>query len=375
MPIEPMEIRERVEQLVTEHGAYDPLDLLIQLGRLDAEDVETWRKGRGELLADKLFGDPFKIGSLLANAAQYALSLGLAPLTATPPVRQGQPAGMPTDWAGTRYERVAAPQLDLFFDGRTTSLIRKLVDSLARHDRLAAEQALDQLESNDPGHSLVAVAPQLIAMLELDFSDPDGAWTRVDAAAALANAHLGDQAGAYLRPLWTRLAHSLKKDFTCGHHPSAAWARIPDWPATAASLGADPTTLSCAELLIQGIIARRHIGETGAARRWFCHLCWRYPQLGEEIEELADHYLGLGETVDAWLDLEFDPDWGWQELPCWLLLKGALAPDTARDSQATDAFKALAVVLRARQDIKARQALQAVHPGVLKAFLDQQNRS
>ncbi len=96
------------------------------------------------------------------------------------------------------------------------------MDSLARHDLQAAEQALDQLESNDPGHSLVAVAPQLIAMLELDFSDPDGAWTRVDAAAALANAHLGDLAGAYLRPLWTRLAHSLKKDRTCGHHPSAA---------------------------------------------------------------------------------------------------------------------------------------------------------
>ena len=155
MPIEPMEIRERVEQLVTEHGAYDPLDLLIQLGRLDAEDVETWRKGRGELLADKLFGDPFKIGSLLANAAQYALSLGLAPLTATPPVRQGQPAGMPTDWAGTRYERVAAPQLDLFFDGRTTSLIRKLVDSLARHNRQAAEQALTQQETPAASKALV----------------------------------------------------------------------------------------------------------------------------------------------------------------------------------------------------------------------------
>lgn len=375
MPIEPMEIRARVEELLTEHGAYDPLDLLVQLGRLDAEDVETWRKGRGELLADRLFGDLFQIGNLLVSAAQYAVSLGLVPQTATLPVRPGQPAGMPADWAGTRYQRVAAPQLDLFFDGRSTSLLRKLVDSLARHDRQAAEQTLDQLESIDPGHSLVAAAPQLIAMLELDFSDTDGAWTRVDAAAALANAHLGDQAGAYLRPLWTRLAHSLEKDCTCGHHPSAAWARIPDWPATAASLGADPMKLGSAELLIQGIIARRHTGETGDARRWFCHLCWRYPQLGEEIEDLANHYLGLGETVDAWLDLEFDPDWGWQELPCWLLLKGALAPDTARDAQATDAFKALAVVLRARQDIKARQALQAVHPGVLKAFLDQQNRS
>jgi hypothetical protein len=375
MPIEPIEIRARVEKLVAEHGAYDPLDLLIQLGRLDAEDVVTWRKGCGELLADRLFGDPFKIGNLLANAAQYALSLGLAPLTATPPVRLGQPAGMPADWAGTRYERVAAPQLDLFFDGRSTSLIRQLVDSLARHDLQAAEQALDQLERNDPGHSLVAVAPQLIAMLELDFSDPDRAWTRVDAAAALADAHLGDQSGAYLRPLWTQLAHYLKQDSTCGHHPSAAWARIPDWHATAASLGADPTTLTNAELLMQGIVARRHIGEIGAARRWFCHLCWRYPELGEEIEDLADHHLGLGEIVETWLDLEFDLDWGWQELPCWLLLRGALAPDTARDSQATDAFKTLAVVLRARQDIKARQTLQAVHPGVLKAFLDQQTRS
>ena len=122
---------------------------------------------------------------------------------------------------------------------------------------------------------------------------------------------------------------------------------------------------------------RRH-GEyffIGAARRWFCHLCWRYPQLDEEIEGLADRHLGLGETVEAWLDLELDLDWGWQELPCWLLLRGALAPDTARDLQATDAFKALAEVLRARQNIKARQTLQAVHPGVLKAFLDLQNQS
>lgn len=374
MPIELMEICERVEELITEHGAYDPLDLLVQLGCLDAEDVETWRKGRGGLLADRLFGDPFRIGRLLTSAAQYALSLGLAPLAAIPLIRSGQPAGLPTGWADTRYQRVAAPQLDLFFDGRTTSLTHELVGSLARHDQQAAEQALGQLENIDPGHSLVVVAPQLIAMLELDFADPDGAWTRVDAVAALAIAHLGNHAGAYLRPLWTRLAHSLNKHSTCGHHPSAAWARIPDWPATAASLGADPMTLGSAELLMRGIIARRHIGEMGVARRWFCHLCWRYPQLGEEIEDLAGHHLKLGETVDAWLDLEFDPDWGWRELPCWLLLKGALASDTARDSQATVAFKALAVVLRARQDIKARQALQAVHPGVLKAFLDQQQR-
>ncbi len=59
MPIELMEIYERVEELITEHGAYDPLDLLVQLGCLDAEDVETRRRGRGGLLADKLYGDPF----------------------------------------------------------------------------------------------------------------------------------------------------------------------------------------------------------------------------------------------------------------------------------------------------------------------------
>ena len=54
-----------------------------------------------------------------------------------------------------------------------------------------------------------------------------------------------------------------------------------------------------------------------------------------------------------------------------LLLKGALAPHAAQDASATPAYQALAAVLNARQDIKKRQALQRVHPGVLQAFLDQ----
>lgn len=371
MPNEVMDIRRQIDELVAHLGFYHPLDLLIRLGRLDAKGVETWRAGSGALLADHLFGDPFKIGKILTSAAQYALNLGLTPMTTTPPGPPGQPAGLPPDWACTRYERTAAPQLDLFFDGRTTSDIRQLVDSLADHDQKAAERTLDQLEGSDPGHPLVAAAPVLIAMLELDCSDPDGDWTRVETAAALADANLGDRAGDYLRPLWTRLAHALEQAQSCDHHPSAALARIPDWPAVATSLGVDPAAFSSVELLMRGTLARRHLHQPELARRWFCHLCWRHPQFSEQIEALADRHLGLGQTVRDWLDQELDLEWGWQELPCWLLLKGALAPDTAQDAKATDTFKALATVLNARQDIKKRQALQAVHPGVLQAFLDQ----
>ena len=370
---EAMDIGRRVEQLVSQHGAYDPLDLLTQLGRLDANDVEAWRNGGGERLADQLFGDPFTIGKTLASAARYALSLGLKPVTATPPDPPGAPAGMPADWASTRYLRVEAPQLDLFFDGQSTNTIHQLIDALADHDPRAAERALDQLESSDPGDPLVAAAPQLIAMLAGDFSDPERSWIQVEAAAALADAHLGDRGSDFLRPLWTKLAHSLKQARECDRHPSAAWARIPNWPEVAASLGSEPALLSDAELLMRGVVAQRHLHETALARHWFCHLCWRYPQLEEEIQMLASRHLGLSEILEDWRDQEFDLDWGWQELPCWLLLRGALAPGVADDPQASDAFTALATVLRASRDIQARKNLQAVHPGVLRAFLDRQN--
>ena len=364
------EIEQAVDRLLHLHGEYRPTDLLVALGRLDPADVQAWQTGSEQRLSDLLFGDVVIVARELLSARNYAERLGLLPEreAAIPP--EGTPPGLTEGWATTRWTRPAAPQLDLFFDGRATSRARELITALAGHDRSRAAAALDELERTEPGHPLVGAAPQLLAAMAPDLSDPDAAWPVLESASRVAEGNLEQQAADYLRPLWTAMADALACHPDARHHPSAAWARIGDWEAVVRSLGDDPTAVSGPEQLMRAVQAHERTGDHRAALHWFFHLCWRYPETGEDIERLADRTLNLDAALDRWDDRELVREWGWQEFPSWLILIGHVPADRwANDPAATGAFRALVAVLRDPSSIEARQALQQAHGGVFRQFI------
>ena len=76
MAIEP-ELQAQVDAQLMEQGAFAPLDLLFNSGRLIYSDYESWRRREMDLLDDVLMGDRGKILAELERAAAYARSIGL----------------------------------------------------------------------------------------------------------------------------------------------------------------------------------------------------------------------------------------------------------------------------------------------------------
>src|SRR5258708_30121836 len=71
------ELQAQVDAQLMEQGAFAPLDLLFNSGRLIYGDYEAWRRREMELLDDVLMGDRGKILAELERAAAYARSIGL----------------------------------------------------------------------------------------------------------------------------------------------------------------------------------------------------------------------------------------------------------------------------------------------------------
>src|SRR3979411_3517185 len=71
------ELQAQVDAQLMEQGAFAPLDLLFNSGRLTYSDYEAWRRREMELLDDVLMGDRAKILAELERAAAYARSIGL----------------------------------------------------------------------------------------------------------------------------------------------------------------------------------------------------------------------------------------------------------------------------------------------------------
>ena len=83
------ELQAQVDAQLLEQGAFAPLELLFNSGRLLYGDYEAWRRREIDLLDDVLMGDRAKIVAELERAVSYARGIGL--------VEQAQEFGA---WAG-----------------------------------------------------------------------------------------------------------------------------------------------------------------------------------------------------------------------------------------------------------------------------------
>src|SRR3982074_1179376 len=70
-------LQAQVDAQLMEQGAFAPLELLFNSGRLLYSDYESWRRREVLLLDDVLMGNREKIGAEIQQAAAYARSIGL----------------------------------------------------------------------------------------------------------------------------------------------------------------------------------------------------------------------------------------------------------------------------------------------------------
>lgn len=393
-------IQAAMDRVLTTHGAYIPLELLMTLGRLRYTEYEAWRCGERASLQSALAGNPRRIVAQLEEAAAWAGRLGLVAAPQTyfgwgrhahrrlvffdAELRASEPV-LTTHYVRPAADDATAVQFDLFLDSGPTAVLQDLRTALLARDPRAAERALAALVASDPGHRQRPAAERLtdaLAHLSTPLSPPAAeAELRAVEEGLLPAARdlLGANARDLLAPFWQRLAAALDgvpfDPERPALHASYAHARCLDWSRAIAAIEAEPGHAAQPVLLARLAEARRHDGDRQGAIAAWCRLCWRAPEIAGSClddPELPDP--GVHRSWLAYLDLDADAQAGPEYFPAYLLLAEpglarALAVELADDdSRGENAFRALHR-LRHEDTTADRKALREAAPWLLEAYL------
>jgi hypothetical protein len=381
-----------VDAQLLEQGAFTPLELLFNSGRLLYSDYESWRRREIELLDGVLMGNPEKIKAEMEQAVSYARRIKLVEQTQEfhPWHTEGAPAGSAGErplrismdpqlqrLIGSRYVRSqSVPQMDLFFDNPVVALTNGIVQALATRNLPAAQRQLDQLYAQAPTHSDLAAFDQLLAALGRlghPVEEPRQELAFLIEATPTARRLLGAQSRDLLAPLWLQLAQALRNTHFDTHEPtlhrSYALVQAHDWTGAADSVLSEPDWQQHPPLCLRLVESAFQRRQRVAALAAWSQVCWRAP--GEAARAVSQ--LRQPELTTLWqrfLDHETLTE---SDFPAWLLMSEPglalqLAEDLATGTPADDAYRCVHRWVHARrarkhdEELSLRKTLQSVHP-------------
>ena len=385
------------QRLLSEHGAYSPIELLLATNSLAYDDYRAWRAGERRTLDDVLAAGVSGTRRLIEEVQSWARSLHLHPdhvpffgveenagVELTASADEDLEALLHTEYRAQADRR----QTDIFLDASGMMAANDLVSALSSRNATAAKTRLEHLVRMDAGHWMLADATILVEALAKQ--PPARREEALRTMAALEQRWL-PAAGAVLRggardfvtPVWRGIGAALDDGapYDAGRpkeHASFAYAHGLDWASVrrvvseVANHRREPALL---ELLAESEWRLRNRRE--AVALWFA-LCWLAP---DRFASAVDAARFPDSAVrKCWGRLQ-DQDWsspkGAAWLPAWMVLdepgigrafkptQGMSAPERAFD---------LLVRLRAggsdREDMDNRRALQELHPGLFDRYLD-----
>ncbi len=385
-------IIQAVDDIISELGSYNPIELLLRQGRLRYNDYERWRSGEQEFICELLMGSTRRINTLLSTAKEYALALKLDAEPLQVQGWQGNKLNQPLQFCpassdiheallNTQYIRSESlPQLDLFFDNQGVQLANDLKLALSdRNIELAADR-LNQLEHADPNHRLCGQGAQLLSALQkLAQPERDSSITELkylqQTLAPLAQDALADKARDFIAPFWRDLANHLPKgEYSQAHpqlHPAYCFEQILDWPQVIRYILAINNWQQYPALFASLSHGYYHNAQRIESIQVLCDYCWLHPQ--------ADIFMPDDfNCIQAWnqyIDEALDEIWGQQHFPAWLLFKeqGLSVHLSANAGHTPDAFIALQSLVGVDDDgqIPLRKQLQKAHEGIFRYYLSQ----
>ena len=331
------ELQAQVDAQLMEQGAFAPLDLLFNSGRLFYSDYEAWRRREIDLLDEVLMGDRANIVAEMERAVSYARSIGLVeqpqefsawgPSGATGPALRVSTDAKLHKLVGTRYLPAQnAPQMDLFFDNPVVALTNGIARSLSARNAIESQRQLDRLYVQAPNHSDLAAFDQLVQGLN-DLSrpveDPAGRLKFLTDIGPTARHLLGSGARDYLSPLWRHLADALSgRPYSPDEpdlHRSFALSQAQDWAGVGESVVGEPEwwlhAPLCQQLTDSSFRRRRRVE---ALTAW-CQLCWLAPnEAGAAVAQIKQP--DLSGLWQAFLDCDEEEGLEAGDFPAWLLL-------------------------------------------------------
>jgi hypothetical protein len=405
-------LQAQVDAQLLEQGAFAPLELLFNSGRLLYSDYESWRRREVELLDGVLMGNPDKIKAELEQAVSYARRIKLVEQAQefhawhqSAPAEAGggdRPLRISLDpqlrrLIGSRYVRAqSVPQMDLFFDNPVVALTNGIVQALTTRNLASAQRQLDQLYAQAPTHSDLAAFDQLLAALgHLGHSvqEPRDELAFLLEVTPTARRLLGAQSRDLLAPLWVQLGEAVRSATFDPNEPSLhrsfALSQAQDWAGVSDSVLSEPAWQLHAPLCLRLVESAFNRRQRVAALAAWCQVCWRVPAEASQ----AVGRLRQPELTALWQRfLDDEPDAQEQgtpvagetaltevDFPAWLLLSEPglalqLAEDLATGTSAEEPYRCVhrwTHARRARQqseELALRKSLQAVHPALFRVL-------
>jgi hypothetical protein len=397
------ELQAQVDAQLLEHGAFTPLDLLIDSGRLGIDDYEAWRRREIDFLEDALMGSRDKIREQIEAASHYARRIGLveqpqefyawgSDAHGDKPLRISPDPQWHRLVAGRYIPAQDTPQMDLFFDNPVVALTNGLVRALSARNTNDAQRLLDHLYAKAPNHTDLAAFDRLVAASEHLNRPVDDTRQELELLRALtpvAKRLLGFQARNLLAPLWRQLADALEAGAYMADEPelhrSFALSQAQDWVGVSDSvIGESRWQLHpplCLRLAQSAFHRRDRIL---ALTAWF-QLCWNAPM--QAADALDHHRHADGGVTALWQRYvasvdDLPPQVGAPEyesaadFPAWLILHEPgltqqLDADLGRgDTAAEEHFRSVHRWVEARranrqdEEMALRKTLQAAHPAL-----------
>ncbi|HWW80699.1 MAG TPA: hypothetical protein VNY82_13955 [Steroidobacteraceae bacterium] len=400
-------LQAQVDAQLLEQGAFAPLELLFNSGRLLYSDYESWRRREIEFLDGVLMGNPDKIKAELEQAAGYARRIKLVEQAqefhawhqAAPEAAGGgdRPLRISMDpqlqrLIGSRYVRAqSVPQLDLFFDNPVVALANGIVQALTTHNLMSAQRQLDQLYTQAPTHSELAAFDQLLAALghlAHPVAEPRAELAFLLEVTPTARRLLGAQSRDLLSPLWMQLGDAVRGSaFDTDEpalHRSFALSQAQDWAGVTDSVLSEPGWQRHAPLCLRLVESAFNRRQRVAALAAWCHVCWRAPaETSQAVSKLRQPELTT--LWQRFLDDEPDAQTAGEsalteiDFPAWLLLSEPglalqLAEELATGTPAEEPYRCVHRWIHARrarqqsEELALRKSLQASHPALFRVL-------
>ena len=384
------------QDLLSEQGAYSPIELLLATSNLDYDDYRAWREGDRPTLDGALTAGLDGTRKLVQQVDAWARSLHLqaeqvpffgiernAGVELTASVDAELDGLLHTEYRALADRR----QLDLFLDTTDTVAVNNLVTALSARDAAKASARLEDLRELDARHWMLHDVTVLIDALTAP--PPAGRAHALRLMRTLeqqwlpaASAVLRAGARDFVTPMWRRVGVALDDGapFDAAlprEHASWAYLNGLDWINVRRSV-ADVADHRSEPVLLERLAEAewRLRNRRAALASWFA-LCWLAPQrfaTAVRSGGVPDTPLrnGWQRMQDEEWDVPVTADW----LPAWMVLA---EPGVARafkplhgDSppeRAFDLLLRLGAGVSDREDIDSRRALQEIHPQIFDRYL------
>lgn len=392
-------LQSQVDAQLLEQGAFAPLEMLFNTGRLLYSDYESWRRREIELLDGVLMGNTANIKAELEQAIGYARRIGLVEqpqeflpwhtedthadgASNTRPLRISMDTQLQR-LLGSRYIRAQnLPQMDLFFDNPIVALTNGIVQALATRNLPDAQRQLDQLYAKAPTHADLAAFDQLLAALGHlghPVEDPREELAFLAEVSPIARRLLAAQSRDLLFPLWMQLAGALGNvTFNPGEpnlHRSFALTQAQDWAAVSDCILRELNWQWHAVLCLRIVESAFHRRKRTEALAAWCHVCWRAPESASESvtrlrqPELSSLWNRFLDEENPLAEVDF-PSWLLIQEPALVLQLTADLPPS--DSPAEEHYRAVHRCITARrarradEELAQRKLLQKANPALFE---------